>query len=407
MKILLIDNYHYYYGGAETVFFNTARILRNHGHQVITFSYKRKENIESDYDSFFVKPKEEKNKVNALLEYFYNAEAKKKLELLINQEKPDIAHSHLFWCGIGVSIFSVLKKYNIPHVHTAHDYRMICPAYLFKDGKDKVCEKCQGKYFYNCTINKCSKGSLFQSVVMTSEMYFRNQFYHPADNLSGIIYVSNFSRQKHLLYEPRFKNIKSIILYNSVALNETKNEKNTLPYFLYFGRLSREKGILTLVNTFLDLPDKNLKIVGTGILYDEIREITKESKNIEVLGYMSGKQLHDIVADAHFVIIPSEWYENNPMTIIEAYSLGVPVIGSNIGGIPEIIEEEKTGFIIEPNSVISLKNAVNSASQLTDEQYLKMSNFAIDFARRNFEETNYYQSLINFYNEIMQLKGSI
>jgi len=404
MKILLIDNYHYYYGGAETVFFNTARILREHGHQVITFSYKRKENIESDQEQFFVKPKEEKSRLNGLIEYFYNSEAKDKLELLINQEKPDLAHAHLFWGGLGVSIFSVLKKYNIPLIHTAHDFRMICPAYLFKDGKDQVCEKCKGKYFYNCTLNKCSKGSLLQSLVMTSEMYFRNKFYHPAENISGIIFVSNFSKQKHLQYEPRFTNIKSIVLYNSVAQNETIREKNNSPYFLFFGRLSREKGILTLINAFLDLPDKKLKIVGTGILYDEILEITKDAKNIEVLGYMSGSKLHDMVAGAHFVIIPSEWYENNPMTIIESYSLGVPVIGSNIGGIPEIIEDGKTGYIIESHSKDSLKNAVNASSQLTDEQYFKMSNFATDFAKRNFEETSYYHRLINFYNEIMQIK---
>jgi glycosyltransferase involved in cell wall biosynthesis len=235
-------------------------------------------------------------------------------------------------------------------------------------------------------------------------MYFRNQFYHPADNLSGIIYVSNFSKQKHLQYEPRFKNVKSIVLYNSVEQNKRIKEKNSSPYFLFFGRLSREKGIISLINAFLDLPDQQLKIVGTGMLYDEILEMTKESKNIEVLGYRSGKQLQDIVEGAHFVIIPSEWYENNPMTIIEAYSLGVPVIGTNIGGIPEIIEDGKTGFIVEPYSKQSLKNAVHISSQLTDEQYSKMSNFAVDFAKRNFEETNYYHHLINFYKETLNLK---
>jgi glycosyltransferase involved in cell wall biosynthesis len=189
-----------------------------------------------------------------------------------------------------------------------------------------------------------------------------------------------------------------------VVQNEKIKIKNSSPYFLFFGRLSREKGIISLINVFLDLPDQQLKIVGTGMLYDEILEMTKESKNIEVLGYRSGKQLQDIVEGAHFVIIPSEWYENNPMTIIEAYSLGVPVIGTNIGGIPEIIEDGKTGFIVEPYSKQSLKNAVHISSQLTDEQYSKMSNFAVDFAKRNFEETNYYHHLINFYKETLNLK---
>lgn len=403
MKILLINNFHYRKGGSEAVYFNTAQILRKNGHEVIFFSTEDANNEECEQSSFFIKQNNKISKIKGIVNYFYNVEAKRKLKQLIITERPDIAHVHLFWGGISPSIFGVLKRYGIPLVHTAHDYRMVCPAYAFKANNGKICEECQGKHFYKCIYNRCSKDSLIQSVVMAAEMYLRNTFFNPLKNIDGFIFVSNFSRDKHIQYSPGFANVRSMVLYNTSPENKQREEDHRDSYFLFFGRLSYEKGIKTLIAAAIAMPNIRLKIVGVGPMEDILKEMVNASDvdNIEFMGYKTGDELTQIVSNAYFVIVPSECYENNPMTIVESYSFGIPVIGSRIGGIPEIIEDDKTGWIFIPGDVNDLKNKIGQAHALNKNDYQQMSQCAKEFAQNNFEESDYYRKLLYFYNQIL------
>lgn len=406
MRILQINNFHYRRGGSEAVYFNTAELLKKNGHEVIFFSSGAEENLLCEQSKYFVSNINDILRWKGLQNYFYNREAKAKLEALILAEKPDIAHAHLFWGNISPSIFSVLKKHKIPLIHTAHDYRMVCPAYTFTDSSGNVCEKCRGKNFYWCAVKRCSKGHLLESLIMTSEMYFRNSFFSPVNNLDGVIYVSNFSKQKHLQYKPSFSKVPGIVLHNFVA--EKKSDflaQNKRSYFLYFGRLSHEKGVRTLIEAFRRMPDLQLKIVGIGPEEQELIDYVRNNKitNIEFMGFKTGDDLKKLVSAASFVIVPSEWYENNPMTVIEAYSMGVPVIGAKIGGIPEILPDGKTGFLFAPKDVEGLKYAVSRASRLNAAEYKAMRDNALQFAADHFDVHLYYQKLIDFYGKILSL----
>jgi len=294
MKILSLNNFHYRKGGSETVYFDTAALLQKKGHEVIFFSSNNAENIPCEQGKYFVANINAISRWKGLQNYFYNREAKDKLEKLIEAEKPDIAHAHLFWGNISPSIFHVLKKHNIPLVHTAHDYRMVCPAYTFTDIEGNVCEKCRGQHFYWCAVKRCSKGNLLESWIMAVEMYFRNAFFSPVKNLNGVIFVSNFARQKHLQYQPDFSKIPSLILYNFVV-NPNRHFliRQERKYFLYFGRLSHEKGLQTLIGAFRQLPDLLLKIVGTGpeekVLIDYV--LRNKIKNVEFTGFKTGDAL--------------------------------------------------------------------------------------------------------------------
>ena len=397
MKILLINNFHYRKGGSEAVYFNTADLLRQYGHEVVFFSYKREENLPCEQDEFFVEPG---GTFLQLRSYFYNRKAAKQLEMLIKKEQPDIAHVHLFWGGLSPSIFKVLKKCHVPLVHTAHDYRMVCPGYTFKNSSGKACERCQRWNYYECALCKCSKGSLVQSVLMAIEMYTRQLFYNPIKNIDGFIFVSRFSEQKHIEHHPEFKNSKRVVLYNftNPLLTPDINKKEN--YFLYYGRLSFEKGIPTLLSVFAKHPELELKVVGTGPLEEKLKTEYKPCNNIKFIGYYSGKSLFELVRNARFVCVPSEWYENNPMTIIESYSLGSPVIGANIGGIPEIIEDGRTGFLFESHNTGELEKSVIEAHRLSENKYEEMCNNAYYFFETNFSSAKYYEKLINFYGEI-------
>lgn len=409
MKILLIDVYHYNKGGAETVCFNTGKMLEDNGHEVIYFTLKWNKNLPSKFEKYFPESKETRKglfrQVINLRNYFYYPDAAKKLEQLILNEKPDIAHIHLMWGQISPSIFPILKKYHIPIIFTVHDYRMVCPAYSFKDGKGRICEACTGKHFYRCFTHKCTKGSYFLSIFMAAEMYFRNKYFNPNNYIDGVLYVSDFARKKHEQYMPTFKNKPNIVLHNFSTSIADSGRYVSDKYFLFLGRLSEEKGIITLMNAMKENPKSRLKIVGSGPLEDKLKEYKKQNKlnNIEFLGYKSGEELTNLKKQAYFVIVPSECYENNPMAIIESYAEGVPAIGSRIGGIPEIIEEGKTGYTFTPHNYKELAALIKNASNLTKDEYLTMSNNTIEFALKDMSKESYYNKLMPFYKHIIDI----
>ena len=398
MKVLLINNCHWPRGGAETVYFNTAQLLRENGHEVVFLSFTDDKNIQTGEKEYFVK---RSGVIKKLTSYISNGEAARIIEEVVEKEKPDIAHAHLLWGGITASIIPVLHKHEIPIVHTAHDYRMVCPAYTFRNGCGEVCEKCKGGKFMECFKGRCSKGSVVQSALMTVEMYYRNKKWHPAKELDGIIYVSKFAKYKHEELDPLFARTMNTVLYNFTKVGEDyPSVEKDGGYYLYYGRLSHEKGIATLVEAFSGHPELKLKVVGTGPKEDELRQ--KNYPNVEFLGYKTGEELYNIVRNAQFVCVPSEWYENNPMTVVEAYSMGVPVIGARIGGIPEIVDEGKTGFLFESGNVESLEKAVEQSLAVGAEEYGAMKKNALAFAKEHFDRLTYADKLVKFYKEIIE-----
>ncbi|MBE6308885.1 MAG: glycosyltransferase [Bacteroidales bacterium] len=410
MKVLLINNYLYRRGGAEVVFLNTGELLKAKGHEVVYFSQDWEENIPCDDAKYFPKGIDTKSKgfgdkLKGVSNYFCNVTAAKKLEAVIKAEKPDIAHIHNFWGGLSGTILKVLRKHNIPTVHTVHDYRMVCPGYAFKNGKNEICEKCAGKHFLKCISNRCSRGSLAMSTIMCMEMYYRNCFTNPLDYIDSFMFVSNFSYKKFLQYAPRFKEKHCVTMYNfqdAEVLAQVNKELATYNgYYLFYGRLSYEKGIQTLINTFCRLPHLKLKIVGTGPLEKELKQLCNEkgAKNIEFLGFKTGKELFDEIKNAKFVCVPSECYENNPMTIIESYTLRTPVIGAAIGGITEIIEEGRTGYRFQAGNKNDLKRVVENVELLSEEEYRIMKDHAEEFAQKNFGKEPYYTSLMELYKQ--------
>lgn len=409
MKVLLIDVYNFNKGGAETVCFNTGKLLEEHGHQVVYFALKWEKNNPSPYSKYFPESKETRKgplkQVKNMVNYFYHFEAAKKMEQLIEDERPDIAHIHLMWGQITPSIFPVLRKHRIPILLTVHDYRIVCPAYLFRDGHGNICEACKGENFYKCITHTCCKGSKLLSAVMAAEMYFRNRFFNPAKYIDGFMYVSNFSRDKHEQYMPALKAKQNITLYNfSCEIAKSPKTLSENKYYLFYGRLSDEKGVATLLRAFKDIPQCKLKIVGTGPKEQELKDFAKLSgmKNVEFLGFKRGQELMDLVKKAHFVIVCSECYENNPMSIIESYSYGTPVIGSRIGGIPEIVVEGKTGYQFVCGDSDDLRKKVEFADSLSAEDYSCLSAGTLTFAHDNLSLKSYYPKLIAFYNQFLK-----
>ncbi|MBU2494426.1 MAG: glycosyltransferase [Bacteroidetes bacterium] len=389
MKILQINNNHYKLGGAEVVYLNTIQLLEKYNNLVISLSRDSKNNLNIASKEYFIPDS------NNLVNKFYSRKAAKLIDIIVQNEKPHIAHIHNIIGGITFSVLSSLKKHNIPIIATIHDFRLMCPVYVFMNGKKEICEQCKGGKYFNCIINNCAPEGISKSILVSIESYIRD-YVLPFQNLiDRFIFVSSFTKKKFLEVYPEIES-KSDVIYN---FSDKPTDRRIIRgnYFLFFGRLSYEKGITTLLKTFNDNPMLKLKIIGDGPL----KYIVENNKNtnVEYLGYKSGKDLEDLISNSSFVIVPSECYENNPLTIVESYSMSKPVISSLLGGIKEIVVNEVTGFTFKHRESGNLGEVLLKAERISDSKYNLISQNAFEFYNNNFTKELYIQKLLEVYKK--------
>lgn len=407
MRILLINNNHFIMGGADRVYFNTGKLLEKNGHDVFYFSTLNPRNELSGFDEFFIPRKDFRKAgfikgLTGLTDYLYNKKASGNIKRLVEKYSPDIAHIHLFYGGLSSSVIKTLYNHNIPTVMSLHDYRLLCPANSFLDSHNRICEKCRNRFYMNCIIGRCSGGNLVYSTVLTAEAYIRKYFIDPLKLIDKFIFVSEFSKLKHIEFDNRFAS-KSVLLYNFSEIEEKSELSVRGDYLLFFGRLSVEKGIVTLLKAFANTGIK-LVIAGSGMLDKYVMKAVSESENITYVGHAVGDKLIELICFSSFVIVPSEWYENNPMTIVEANSYGKPVIASKIGGIPEIVKDGVTGYLFDPGDIDSLRNTIMKALDISDEMYSFLSQNARKNSLENFHAGKYYDKLIGIYEDTIEMK---
>lgn len=403
MNILSVNKFYWRKGGSEAVFFNEMEMLEKHGHQVIPFSMHNPENRESPYAEYFVNEVDyERTDVTSRIKnaskIVYSFEARTKMNHLLDDFAVDLSHFHIFQHQISPSVFGPLKTKGIPIVLTLHDLKPICPNYKYYVN-GAVCEACSGGKFYNCLKNKCTKGSTLGSLVNTVEMYFHYAmgYYQGVDRY---IAVSQFHKRK--MMEAGFPETQITYLPNYIDTQGFDAATPEQSYVLYFGRLSAEKGVSTLFQAALENNEIRHLIVGTGPLEDRLKQEAEALglSNVEFLGFKQGPELVEIVSGATCVVIPSELYENCPMTILEAFAAGRPVIGANIGGIPELIEEGQDGLIFEPKNPADLAQKVRWI-WANRGKAREMGMLGRAKMEERFNAELHYEGLMNIYQSVL------
>ncbi len=400
MKILLVNKFLYPKGGDAICSLETGELLVSKGHEVLFWGMKHPENPDYPYKELFVshvdfnKSIRISQQLKTSINILYSFEARKKIEKLLKVEKPDIVHLNNFAHQISPSILDVFKKYNLPTVMTLHDYKLVCPSYsMLTDGKP--CEKCRnGRYFW-CLLKKCTKGSYVKSSLNVVEMYLHHKILHIYDKINVFISPSVFLKEK--IREMGFKG-KVIYLPNFVKLEDFKPSYDYKEKFIiYFGRLSQEKGLFTLIEGVKGI-DIKLKIIGDGPLRKELESKAREDRldNIFFTGYKKGKELKEEIWKSIFVVLPSEWYENNPRTVMEAFALGKPVIGARIGGVPELVRDGETGLTFEPRNAEDLRDKIDYLKNSPDK-ISEMGKNARKFAEKELNPEKHYQQLMKIY----------
>lgn len=396
MKVLLVNKFLYPKGGAETYVFGLGKMLTKHGHEVQYFGLKNQKNIVGNKANAFVTDMDfsqgVKKNLKAPFRIIYNSEARRKIKKVLDDFKPDVVHLNNIQYHLTPSIILEIHKWRKENgkicriVYTTHDYQLICPSHGLFDINIKPCEKCLTGHYYHCFNTKCLKNSRAKSLLGTLDGYFwkYNKAYSYVDNY---ICCSYFIKSK-LDKQDRFKN-HTIGLHNFKDITPLQDVQKK-DYILQFGHLSKDKGTDTLIEAAKRMPDYKFIFIGYGASSEKMKGIP----NIEYLGFKTGEELYKIISEAAVSVCPSEWYENCPFSVIESISLGTPVVGSRIGGIPELIDEGKTGELFKAGNVdeliVKLKKILESKEIL--------NNYVKNCKDVQYETSNsYYEKLIGIY----------
>lgn len=399
--LLSINNYFYRRGGAEVVFLEQNRMFEEQGWNVVPFAMHHPKNLPSPWSDYFVDEIEFGENYSTLEKLWrvpkviYSLEARRKLNALLAKTRPQIAHAHNVYHHISPSIFSMLKRQHIPTLLTLHDLKIACPAYkmLTHDG---ICERCKDGGLHQIMVNRCIKNSLALSGMVWLESMTHRLLHCYSDNIDKFITPSRFYLEK--LVQWGWDRKRFVHIPNFVDVDAHQPQFTSGKAFLYFGRLGPEKGIATLIKAAAQA-HVALCIVGSGPEEEALKQLASASAaQVDFMGYKSGPALHQIIAQARAVVLPSEWYENAPMSMLEAYALGKPVIGAAIGGIPELIREEETGVSFESGNVEALAFALRRFADMPDWQLIEMGQRARAWMETDYTVNHYMERLLDVYS---------
>ena len=402
-RLLSINSYHYRRGGSDVVYLDHAALMESQGWENAFFSMHHHKNLETPWCRHFIDELEFgsayslRQKLTMAAKAVYSFEAQSKLRSLLQDFRPDVAHLHCIYHHHSPSILPVLTKAGIPVVMTAHDLKIACPAYKMLN-RTGVCERCKEGSVLNVIRHRCVRDSLAASVLVAAESGLQRTMQTYRKHLTRVVAPSRFFLEKFVEWGwPREQ-----FVYIPNYVDATKFEPAFEPgnYFLYFGRLAPEKGVATLMRAVKQAGVK-LKIAGSGPIETDLYALQAELQgDIEFLGFKSGSDLHALIRGARAVVLPSEWYENAPMSVLESFAFGKPVIGARIGGIPEMIEEGANGWGFISGDAAGLADVLARVQAMSPDVLGHTGRAAREGVERRFNRARYTAAMLDLYASI-------
>ncbi len=365
MRILMVNKFLYPRGGSESYMLYLGEQLKKIGHEVEYFGmYDEKNTVGNVADLYTQNMDFHSTGLSRFLYPFkiiFSFEAKRKIMKVIDDFEPDIVHMNNINFQLTPSIIYGVKKKGIPLVQTVHDYQMICPNHLlYNFEKNESCEKCLNGRLSNCIKNKCIHSSKVKSILGVIEAKFYS-FLKTYKKVDLFVCPSNFLENK-LLSSKSFYLGKTKTIHNFINKEKFTNTYATQDYILYVGRLSKEKGIENIANTAKLLPNYNFIIAGNGPDADLLKDID----NVKLIGFITGEELVKLMGQAKLLLLPSVCFENCPLSILEAHSLGVPVVTMNSGGMAELVEDGVTGTLVNEPTPEGIADKIKMTIENTD-----------------------------------------
>lgn len=386
MRILQIHNYYSVPGGECSVVRAEKTLLEAHGHTVSQFT-----RASADIAKMTLP-----ERAASLIRIPGNARSARELAVVVEREKPDVAHVHNVFPLLSPSVYSTLRQQGIPVVQTLHNFRFLCPNGLFFT-RGNICEQCQERGFFAAVRNRCLRGSLTVSLLYATAIRFAWRSGNLPNNIDRYIALNQFVAAK--LVKGGVPQDRIRICGNFVErFAESPSSKKG--YVLYLGRLSHEKGIMTLLTAMERLPHMRLVIAGTGPLEADLRAHARNHPNLNITfaGFMVGPEKDRLIREALALVVPSEWYENFPVSVVESLAQGTPVVASRIGGLPEMVTHGETGLLFTPGNVEELARCL---ATLVDDPTAttRMASTALASAIDRFSPDAHYRQLLDIYRD--------
>lgn len=394
LNILNCNNYFYIRGGSDKIFFDHMKIMDEMNHTSIPFAPKDEKSINTKWDKYFTDAIDISNpEIKKMPNFFYNVNAKKNLEKLLFENSINIAHLHIYYGRLTTSILDVLYKKSIPIIQTLHDYKLICPNNNLINN-EKICEFCNGNLFFKSILKKCNDSSLIKTTTLAIESHF-SRINGDIFKINHFIAVSEFLKKKLVQYG--LDENKISVVHNPIDISKYKPNYNSSKYFLYFGRIEKIKGIKSMIEAAIK-SNIDLKIVGDGNEKMKLENEYNGNNKIEFLGFKTGNELKHLIQNSLVTICPSICYDIFPTSILESFAYGKPVIGSNIGGIPELVENNINGYLYDPGNIEQLSSIMNDFKKNPKLSYNLGIN-ARSKVEEKFNKSIYYQKIMKIYSK--------
>jgi glycosyltransferase involved in cell wall biosynthesis len=403
LRLLSINNFHYRRAGSDACFLDHNALFQARGWETAVFSMKHRENLPSPWQEHFVDEIEFARGYSLLAKariagkVLYSREGRARLERLLHGYSPDVVHVHSLYHHISPAILPVLARQRVPIVMTAHDYKLACPAYKMFDGHS-ICEDCRGGRLLPLIRKRCVHGSRAVSTLVALETAFHRSRRYYERYVDRIVCPSRFLLEK--LVEWGWPRERLVYVPNFFDPSLWKPNFQPGRYFLYFGRLAPEKGLHTLVRASA-LSGCRTRIVGWGTLRRELVELAQRlGAPVEIIDHVPAAEVASLIQGARAVVVPSEWYENASLALIEGFASGKPAIASDIGGNPELVRDGENGWLFEPGNAQALAALLSGVWNEPDDNVELHGRCAHLLVSRSHSADRYYSALTSLYGTL-------
>jgi glycosyltransferase involved in cell wall biosynthesis len=410
VRVVNANKFYFHKGGAETAYFETARLLEEHGHEVVPFAMRHPENEPTPWSRFFPSrvefraPGGPASRLARAARVIWSREARDRMRELLAEARPDLVHLHNIAHQLSPSILEPVRDAGLPAVQSLHDYKLTCPTYLHRTWAGEICERCKGGRFVQCVIHRCNAGSVSMSLVNAVEAYWHGAR-HSYDAVDLFLCPSAFQYAKCLEFgvpAERLALVPHFVYASDFAARFEPGE-----HALFAGRLSSEKGVGTLLDAVATVPGLRLVLAGEGpdrAALEARAAALGLGERVRFAGYLRGADYEAAWREAAFLVLPSECYEVRPMVIHEAYARGKPVVATRIGSIPEIVSEGVTGLLVKPGDAGAL--AATLAEMVREPRRLvEMGRAARALAECELGPDRHWQALRAAYDRVLEKHG--
>jgi glycosyltransferase involved in cell wall biosynthesis len=408
MRILHVNKFLYRRGGAESYMLDLAALQREQGHEVELFGMRYPENAPARFERWFPSrvdfeptPPSLQGKLRGAGRLLWSSSAARGMSAVLDAFRPELVHLHNIYHQLSPSILRPIRAAGIPTVMTLHDYKLACPTYRFLD-HGRICEACLPRRFWSPTLRRCNGGSLAASTLNGLEMTV-----HTAVGIYGAVHrflcPSKFLERKMRqgrVYPDRLRWIPNFVDVHAIHPKQAPGGNA-----VYAGRLSDEKGVEVLIEAVARQPQLRLDVAGDGPARQKLEHLTASaaaSDRIRFHGRLPVDELHELLRTASVLVVPSRWYENMPLSILEGFAAGLPVVASALGGMPELIDVGRDGLLVPVDDPEALGEAVQGLVEAPSRAFA-MGRAARAKAEREFAPERHLDRLDVVYQEAFEM----